>query len=151
MNECIFVGMMLNKKELRDYGQGKSAINFNVGVKQTYKDKNGAYNMDFLPCVAFGRTAEFINTYIEEGDVIEVVCSAFFSSWTSKEGAKHSRIEFRVKEASFGAKPKKSRDKELLQSFNDELSYKPSEKKDLDDSEKDFTIVDDDDDDDLPF
>lgn len=151
MNECIFVGMILNKKELKNIGQGKVVINFNVGIKQSYKDKNGNYTMDFLPCIAFGKTAEFINTYFEDGDVIELVCAASPSSWINKEGTKINKIDFRVKEAMFGARPKKNRDKELEQSFDDELAYKPTEKKDLDDSEKDFTIVDDDDDDDLPF
>lgn len=151
MNECIFVGMLVNKKELKNLSQGKVAINFNIGIKQSYKDKNGNYTMDFLPCVAFGKSAEFINTYFEDGDVIELVCAAAQSSWINKEGTKVSKVDFRVKEASFGARPKKGRDRELAQSFDDELSYKPTEKKDLDDSEKDFTIVDDDDDDDLPF
>lgn len=151
MNECIFAGMLLNKKELKQISQGTSMIRFNVGVKQNYKDKNGNYSMDFLPCSAFGRIAEFINTYFEDGDVIELTCSASMSSWMSNEGKKLTKIEFKVRDASFGARPKKIRDKELGKYFDDELSSKKTKKEEVDISESSFTIVDDDDDDDLPF
>ena len=66
MNSVQLVGRLTRDPEMR-YTDGGSAIaRFSLAVDRRYKSENGP-TADFLNCVAFGRTAEFIEKYFRKG------------------------------------------------------------------------------------
>ena len=90
MNKVILVGRLTRDVELK-YTQGENAnanTRFSIAVNRSFKNANGAYEADFPNCVAWGKTAEFINKFFHKGDMIGIVGNIRTGSYTNKEGIK---------------------------------------------------------------
>ena len=88
MNKCILVGRLTKDPEIR-YTQGqeqKAVARFTVAVDRKVK-REGEQSADFIPCVAFGKTAEFIEKYIFKGTKVVIEGRWQTGSYKSKEGA----------------------------------------------------------------
>ena len=87
MNSVQLVGRLTRDPEMR-YTDGGSAIaRFSLAVDRRYKSENGP-TADFLNCVAFGRTAEFIEKYFRKG--MRMGCQGLIQtgSYTNNDGQK---------------------------------------------------------------
>ena len=58
MNKIILVGRLTKDPEVRSTSAGFSTVNFTVAANRNFKNKDGQYDADFLPCVAFRQTAD---------------------------------------------------------------------------------------------
>lgn len=65
MNQCIFIGRITADPELRATESGTSIARFTLAVQ-------GRGDTDFIPCTAFGRTAELLCEYVRKGHRISV-------------------------------------------------------------------------------
>ena len=90
MNHIIILGNITNDLELRATSTGTSIVSFNLAVR---RDKD---NTDFIPCSAFGKTAELIHRYCNKGSKLAVIGSLRQSSYTDKEGKKKSSLNVLV-------------------------------------------------------
>ena len=61
---------------------------FTLAVDRRQKAKEGEQSADFINCVAFGKTAEFINKYFTKGRRIGITGRIQTGSFTNKDGAK---------------------------------------------------------------
>lgn len=72
MNNVSIVGRITREVEIR-YAQNQTAVcGFNVAVNRTFKNAQGQYEADFIPCVAIGKSAEFMGKYVRKGDLLSV-------------------------------------------------------------------------------
>ena len=72
MNSVAIVGRITREVEIR-YGQNQTAVcGFNVAVNRHYKNAQGQYDADFIPCVAIGTSAEFMGKYVRKGDLLSI-------------------------------------------------------------------------------
>lgn len=72
MNSVNLVGRITREVEIR-YAQNQTAVcGFNVAVNRTFKNAQGQYEADFIPCVAIGKSAEFMGKYVRKGDLLSV-------------------------------------------------------------------------------
>ncbi len=109
MNKCILVGRLTRDPELKNTQSGIPLANFTVAVDRRFKNKDGEYDTDFINCVAWRSTAEFVSKYFRKGDPIAVVGSIQTRSWEDDTGNKRYATEINVDEASFvPGKPKAS-------------------------------------------
>lgn len=69
MNKIQLVGRLTKDPEIRYTDGGSSIARFNIAVDRRFKTDNGP-TADFIPCVAFGKTAEFIEKYFNKGSRI---------------------------------------------------------------------------------
>ena len=76
----------LTKDPVIRASQETTVARFTLAVNRKYK-KDGD-NADFISCVAFGKTAEFIEKYIAKGTKIEVEGRIQTGSYTNKDGSK---------------------------------------------------------------
>jgi single-strand DNA-binding protein len=69
MNKIIIMGNLGNDPTYKDFGNGTMCSNFNVAVSENTKDKNGdpVKITEWFRCVAWGKTAEFINKHAKKG------------------------------------------------------------------------------------
>lgn len=74
---------------------------FSIAVGRKYKDENGEYKADFPSCVAFGKTAEFIDKYFKKGMAIGIRGRIQTGSYTNKDGNKVYTTDVVVDEAEF--------------------------------------------------
>lgn len=109
MNKCILVGRLTRDPELKNTQSGVPLANFTVAVDRRYKNQQGEREADFISCVAWRSTAEFVSKYFRKGDPIAVVGSVQTRSWEDDTGNKRYATEINVDEASFvPGKPKAS-------------------------------------------
>lgn len=88
MNKVTIVGRLARDPEVR-YSQGENSTaiaRFTVAVDRRFK-RDGEPTADFISCVAFGKTAEFIERYFSKGKRIGIVGRIQTGSYTNKDGA----------------------------------------------------------------
>ena len=72
MNKLILTGRLCKDPEIKAIGDNNMVAKFTIAVNRNYKDKDGNRPADFIPCEAFGKTAEFISNYVTKGRLVEV-------------------------------------------------------------------------------
>ena len=89
MNKIILIGRLTRDVEMR-YGtnNNNTAIaRYTLAVNRPYK-QNGGQEADFLPCIAFGRTAEFAEKYLAKGMRVAIEGRIQTGSYTNRDGQK---------------------------------------------------------------
>jgi single-strand DNA-binding protein len=72
MNSVILMGRLTSSPELRQTQSGISVCRFTLAVNRKVKNKNGEYDADFISCIAWRQTAEFVSKYFSKGSMIAV-------------------------------------------------------------------------------
>ena len=67
MNKVILVGRLANDVDLRVTANGKQVAKFTVAVNRGYKNAEGKTEADFITCVGFEKTAEFLASWFQKG------------------------------------------------------------------------------------
>jgi single-strand DNA-binding protein len=87
MNKTIQIGRLTRDPEVRYTDGGTSIARFTVAVDRRFK-REGDQQADFIGCIAFGKTAEFIEKYFNQGSKIVVEGRIQTGSYTNKDGQK---------------------------------------------------------------
>ena len=101
INNVVLMGRLTAFPELRKTDTGVSVTSFNLAVERSYKSSDGSYPADFITCVAWRNTAEFISRYFSKGDMIAVTGQIQTRNYTDKNGNKRTATEIIVDNASF--------------------------------------------------
>lgn len=110
MNKCVLMGRLTRDPEVR-YTQGDNAsavARFSLAVDRRFK-KDGDQTADFINCVAFGKTGEFIEKYGRKGTKFVVEGRIQTGSYTNKDGQKVYTTDVVVEQVEF-AESKSSAD-----------------------------------------
>ena len=100
INQIILFGRICNDLEIKSTPAGVSVLSFRIAVQRNYKNKDGNYDTDFINCVAFKSTADFIDNYFSKGDLIAIIGTLQSRTW-EHEGKKHYIMEVIINSASF--------------------------------------------------
>lgn len=103
MNKVILIGRLTRDPDIR-YTAGESAnciARFSVAVNRRFKDADGNYGADFINCVAFGKSGEFIEKYFRKGMAIGLTGRIQTGSYTNKDGQKVYTTDVVVEETEF--------------------------------------------------
>lgn len=101
MNQAVFIGRMTKDPELRRTQNGDGVANFTLAVDRDYKDADGNRPADFLPCVAWRKTGEFIAEHMKKGMKVAVIGSVQTRSYTAQDGTKRNITEVVVDHIEF--------------------------------------------------
>lgn len=102
MNKVVLVGRLTRDPEVR-YSQGDSATavaRYTVAVDRRFKRDNEP-SADFIPCVVFGRSAEFAERYFRQGMRVSISGRIQTGSYTNRDGVKVYTTEVIVEEQEF--------------------------------------------------
>ena len=109
MNKVILMGRLTKDIEMRQTPNGVSLARFSIAVTRRFKNSNGEYDADFINCIAWRKTGEFIARYFQKGSMMAVVGSIQTRSWDGNDGKKQYATEVIVDEAYFtGSKSENS-------------------------------------------
>lgn len=86
MNKLIITGRLTRDPEVKAIGDNNMVAKFTVAVNRNYKDKDGNRPADFIPCEAFGKTAEFVGNYLNKGRLVEVDGEMRVDQYQNEEG-----------------------------------------------------------------
>ena len=101
MNKAILVGNLTRDPEQRTTSSGVAVTTFTVAVNRRYKAQDGTTPTDFINCVAWRSTAEFIAKYFTKGSKIGIVGSMQSRSYDDANGVRKYVTEVVVDDAEF--------------------------------------------------
>jgi single-strand DNA-binding protein len=93
MNKVILMGRLTAVPELKSTTNGNFVTSFTVAVDRPYTPQGGEKITDFLRCVAWRQTAEFICKYFTKGQMIALDGSVQTRKYTDRDGADRTATE----------------------------------------------------------
>ena len=147
MNVVAIMGRLTYDPELKATHSGVSVLRFQIAVDRSYTPKNQERQADFIDCVAWRSTAEFISKYFHKGSMIALTGSIQTENYTDKNGNQRKSVDVVVNEASFCGS-KNEGNPQLASAQPPQYTAPPQSYASADTSDFEEIV---DDDDDLPF
>lgn len=112
LNHIIVMGRLVRDPELR-YTQSQVPVaNFTVAVDRDYSGKDAEKQTDFIDCIAWRGTGEFVNRYFSKGSMAVVSGQLQLRDWTDKDGNKRRNAEIVADNVYFGDSKKSNAQEE---------------------------------------
>ena len=103
LNHITIMGRLTRDPELRRTGSGIAVASFTVAVDRDFSGRDGGEKeTDFIDCVAWRQTGEFVSKYFTKGSMIVVSGRLQIRNWTDKEGNKRRTAEVVADNVYFG-------------------------------------------------
>lgn len=113
MNKVILMGRLTRDPEVK-YSQSSNPVviaRYSIAVNRKFK-REGELDADFINCVAFGKTGEFVEKYLKKGQLINIIGSLRTGSYNDKAGKKVYTTDVIVEEHFF-AESKKNKEENI--------------------------------------
>ena len=109
LNHIVIMGRLTRDPELRRTGSGVAVASFTVAVDRDFGGRDGGEKeADFIDCVAWRQTGEFVSKYFTKGRMIVVSGRLQIRSWTDKDGNKRRTAEVVADNVYFGDSKRES-------------------------------------------
>ena len=101
LNVAVLMGRLTADPELRHTPSSVAVTNFTLAVDRAYVKSGEERQVDFVDCVAWRGTAEFVTRYFRKGQMMAVHGSIQTRNYTDKEGNKRKQVEIVADDVSF--------------------------------------------------
>lgn len=108
LNKSIIMGRLTADVELRATQSGKSVASFTLAVDRDFKGQNGEKETDFINCVAWQGTAEFVAKYFKKGNMAVVSGRLQTRKYETQDGQKRTETEIIAESVYFGESKKET-------------------------------------------
>lgn len=102
LNHIIVMGRLTRDPELRYTQSNTAVVSFTVAVDRDRAPEGQEKQTDFIDCVAWRSTADFISRYFHKGSMAVVSGRLQLRDWTDKEGSKRRCAEILAETVYFG-------------------------------------------------
>ena len=103
LNHIVIMGRLTRDPELRRTGSGVAVASFTVAVDRDFGNRDGGEReTDFIDCVAWRQTGEFVSKYFTKGSMAVVSGRLQIRNWTDKDGNKRRSAEVVADNVYFG-------------------------------------------------
>lgn len=141
LNHIVIMGRLTREPELRRTGSGVAVASFTLAVDRDFTSKdNVEKETDFIDCVAWRQTGEFVSKYFQKGSMAVVSGRLQIRSWTDKDGNKRRTAEIVADNVYFG--DSKRDDKESSSGYT---GFVPNNKISANTPTQDFAMLTDED------
>lgn len=123
MNKVILSGCVTKDIEVKNTASGNAVCSFTIAVKRKFKDANGEYQTDFINCVAWRGTANFISSYFHKGSKIAIIGNIQVRTYEGDDGKKRYVTEVIVDEAEFVDSKPIAKDAPTSPDVSDDLPF----------------------------
>lgn len=107
LNHITIMGRLTRDPELRRTNSGTAVASFTVAVDRDYSGKDGGEKeTDFIDCVAWRQTGEFVSKYFTKGSMAVVSGRLQIRAWNDKDGNKRRTAEIVADNVYFGESKK---------------------------------------------
>ena len=107
LNHVCIMGRLTRDPELRRTGSGLAVASFSVAVERDYPNQQtGQREVDFIDCVAWRQTGEFVSKWFTKGAMIVVSGRLQMRKWTDKDGKNRTTAEILADNVYFGESKK---------------------------------------------
>ena len=109
LNHITIMGRLTRDPELRRTGSGVAVASFTVAVDRDFGGRDGGEKeTDFIDCVAWRQTGEFVSKYFTKGSMIVVSGRLQIRNWNDKDGNKRRTAEVVADNVYFGESKRSS-------------------------------------------
>ena len=109
LNHITIMGRLTRDPELRRTGSGVAVASFTVAVDRDFSGRDGGEReTDFIDCVAWRQTGEFVSKYFTKGSMIVVSGRLQIRNWNDKDGNKRRTAEVVADNVYFGESTRNS-------------------------------------------
>ena len=109
LNHITIMGRLTREPELRRTGSGIAVASFTLAVDRDYSPKDGGEReTDFIDCVAWRQTGEFVSKYFTKGSMAVVSGRLQIRGWPDKDGNKRRSAEVVADNVYFGESKRSS-------------------------------------------
>ena len=122
MNLFMGIGRITKKPELRYTTTNLAIAKFTLAINRDTKNKQGEYDTDFINWVAYGKTAELIDKYLDKGSQIAIEGKIQTGSY-EKDGKKTYTTDIVVERLTFLEKKQEATQTELVQKAMSDNPY----------------------------
>ena len=123
LNHIVIMGRLTRDPELRRTGSGVAVTSFSLAVDRDFGPKDGGEReTDFIDCVAWRNTGEFVSKYFTKGSMAVVSGRLQIRGWTDKDGNKRRSAEVVADNVYFG-ESKRSSDQQRSGSYDSAPGY----------------------------
>lgn len=137
INKVILMGRLTRDPEMRHTNSGTPVTTFSIAINSGYGENQ---RTDFVNCLAWNKTAEFVTKYFTKGKMIIVIGRITTRSWETQDGKRAYATEVVANEVNFG-------ESKTSPQLN---TPQTAAQQPMQDDDDDFTPLDEEDDD-LPF
>ena len=103
LNHIVIMGRLTRDPELRRTGSGIAVASFTVAVDRDFSGRDGGEKeTDFIDCVAWRQTGEFVSKYFTKGSMVVVSGRLQIRNWNDKDGNKRRTAEVVADNVYFG-------------------------------------------------
>lgn len=102
LNYFVGMGRLTADPELRRTGNGTAVTSFTIAVDRDFKSQSGEKETDFIDCVAWKHTAEFVSKYFTKGRMAVVEGRLQLREWRDQNGNKRRNAEIIAESVYFG-------------------------------------------------
>ncbi|MDD2434887.1 MAG: single-stranded DNA-binding protein [Bacilli bacterium] len=110
LNQTVIVGRIVKDPELRETESGKKVTNITLAVPRSFKNVNGEYDTDFIPCVLWKGIAESTTEFCKKGDLVGVKGRIQSRDYTIEDETRKHVIEIIAEKVTFLSSNKKKTD-----------------------------------------
>ena len=103
MNKVVLMGRLTRDPEVR-YSQGEASTavaRYTLAVDRRFRRQGDEQSADFISCVSFGKTAEFVERYLKQGTKIAGCGRIQTGSYTNRDGKKVYTTDVVLEEVEF--------------------------------------------------
>jgi single-strand DNA-binding protein len=94
LNNIVLAGRLTKAPELKATNSGVDVLPFTIAVNRAYAKSNDEVTADFIPCIAWRKTATFISKYFNKGDGIVIKGRLETRKWVDNNG--NNRVSYEV-------------------------------------------------------
>lgn len=105
MNKVILMGRLTKDPEIRYTQEHLAVARYTLAVNRRFQQQ-GQTEVDFIPCIAFGKTAQFAEKYFSKGQQIAITGRLQIRSWENESGQRQWNTEVVVEEQYFAGSKK---------------------------------------------
>lgn len=114
LNKIIVMGRMTADPELRSTASGKNVTSFTLAVDRDFKGQNNEREADFINCVAWNGTADFVTRYFHKGSMAVVAGRLQTRKYETQDGQKRTATEVIAENVYFGEGKKDTEESPFL-------------------------------------
>lgn len=72
LNQIVLVGRLVQDPEIKELENGQRVSYITLSVPRSYKNSDGIYEIDFIPCMAWNNMADNLKEYCKKGDLLGI-------------------------------------------------------------------------------
>lgn len=122
LNKIIVMGRLTADPELRSTTSGKNVTSFTLAADRDFKGQNNERETDFINCVAWQGTADFVTRYFHKGSMAIVAGRLQTRKYETQDGQKRTATEIVAENVYFGEGKKETEESQNaappLEGFN---------------------------------